>query len=95
MEETRIRNGLWTIIILANCENNSFLYIEEIYNEISQHVLYNIKSLFSADRYDFIYKSHGGNTTNISSKYIKSLLLKCTDSEFNAINLFIEKKYRW
>jgi len=172
MEEAIIKKSLWTIIILANCENNSFLYIEEIYNDISQNVLDNhnkiiqdvnfimlvdtpyvtvddniedksykffetdgtgfisiyrvegnsnyrnavpfyqlkdtpednlsnqlnfekhldkIKSSYPADRYGFIYKSHGGNTTDISSKHIKSLLLKCTNSEVDSINDFIEK----
>ena len=169
MEEASIKKSLWTIIILANCENNSFLYIEEIYNDISQNVLdknirdvnfimlvdtpyvtvddniedksykffetdgsgfisiyrveggsnyrnavpfyqskdtpdddlskqinfekhlTNIKSLYPADRYGFIYKSHGGNTTDISSKHIKSLLLKCSDPELDAINNSIKE----
>lgn len=171
MEEINIRKSLWTIIILANCENNSFLYIEEIYNDISQNILNNndkniqdvnfimlvdtpcvtvddniedksykffetdgtgfisiyrvqgnsnyrnakpfyktedtpeddlskqinlerhfnkIKKKYPADRYGFIYKSHGGNTTDISSKYIKSLLFKSSANELNEINLSIE-----
>ena len=171
MKGTKNRKSLWTIIILANCENNSFLYIEEIYNDISQNVLEKndlnikdvnfimlidtlrvtvddniddknfkfferdiygfisiydiqkntnyrnaipfyksvnyfeddlsnpiflekhittIKTQFPAKRYGFIYKSHGGNTTDISSKFVKSLLFKYDNSEYGAINLSIK-----